>query len=82
MRRCDLSNRGSQGTNPNISPISNYVVKLLLSKHDRTQIVQEIQCLEKRIVIAHVLGIGPRHVDLRLLLQAALKQDVDNITDV
>ena len=33
-------------------------------------------------MIAQVLGIRPRCASLRLLLQAALKQDVDNITDV
>ena len=33
-------------------------------------------------MIAQVLGIRPRCASLRLLLQAALKQDVDNILDV
>ena len=54
----------------------------MLSKQDRAQIVREIQRLEKRIIIAQVLGIRPRRADLRLLLQASLKQDIDNITDI
>ena len=53
-----------------------------MSEQDHTQIVREIQRIEKRNVIAHVLGIHPRRVYLRLSLQVALKQDVDNITDV
>ena len=28
------------------------------------------------------MGIRPRRADLRLLLQASLKQDIDNITDI
>ena len=44
--------------------------------------MQEIQCLEKRTIIAHVLGLRPTHTDLRLLLLVALKQDIDKITDV
>ena len=38
--------------------------------------------MERRTIIARVLGIRPSRADLRLLLQAALKQDVDNIVDV
>ena len=68
--------------NPDASPISDNVVEFLLSEHDRIQIIREIQLLEKRTIIARVLGIRPSHGDLRLLLQAALKQDIDNITDV
>ena len=82
MRRCKQSNWGSSVANPDISPISNNAVKLRLSEQDRAQVVREIQRIEKRNVIAHVLGIRPRRADLRLLLQAALKQEIDNITDI
>mgnify|MGYP000078875830 FL=1 len=82
LRRCEQSNRGSSAANPDISPISNNAVKLLLSEHDRAQVVREIQRIEKRNVIAHVLGILPRRADLRLLLRATLKQEIDNITDI
>ena len=58
------------------------MVELVLSEQDRIQILQEIQLLEKQTIIARVLGILPSHGDLSLLLQAALKQDVDNIVDV
>ena len=68
--------------NPDASPISDNVVELLLLERDRIQIIREIQLLEKRTIIARVLGIRPSRGDLRLLLQAALKQDVDNIGDV
>ena len=74
--------RDSNVDNSDASPISDNVVELLLSEHDRIQIIREIQLLEKRTIIARVLGIRPSHGDLRLLLQAALKQDVDNIVDV
>ena len=61
LRRCEQSNRGSSAANPDISPISNNAVKLLLSEHDRAQtVVREIQRIEKRNVITHVLGIRPR----------------------
>ena len=83
LRRCEQFNRGSSAANPDTSPISKNVVKLLLSEHDRAQtVVREIQRIEKRNVITHVLGIRPRRADLRLLLQAALKQEIDNITDI
>ena len=82
LRHCEQSNRGSSVANPDISPISNNAVKLLLSEQDRAQVVREIQRIEKRNIIAHVLGIRPRRADLRLLLQAALKQEIDNITDI
>ena len=75
-------NWGSRVANPDITPISDNAVELLLSEQDRAQIVREIQRLEKRITIAQVLGIRPRRADLRLLLQASLKQDIDNITDI
>ena len=82
MRHCEQSNRGSRAANPDISPISNNAVKILLSDQDRTHIIREMYRIEKRTVIAHVMGIRPRRADLRLLLQVALNQDVDNITDV
>ena len=78
----EQSNWGSSVANPDITPISDNVVELLLSEQDRAQIVRHIHCLEKRTIIIQVLGIRPQCVDLRLLLQAALKQDVDNITNV
>ena len=58
------------------------MVELLLSEQDRIHILREIQVMERRTIIARVLGIRPSRADLRLLLQAALKQDVDNIVDV
>ena len=58
------------------------MVELLLSEQDRIHILREIQVMERRTIIASVLGIRPSRADLRLLLQAALKQDVDNIVDV
>ena len=83
LPRCrEQPHRGSRVANPDITPISDSVVELLLSEQDRAQIVREIQRLEKRIIIAQVLGIRPRRADLRLLLQASLKQDIDNITDI
>ena len=82
MRRCEQSNRGSIVANPDISPISNNTIKFLLSEQDRAQVVREIQRIEKRNVIAHVLDIRPRHTDRRLLLQVMLKQEIDNITDI
>ena len=57
------------------------MVELLLSEQDRIHILREIQVMERRTIIACVLGICPSRADLRLLLQAALKQDVDNIMD-
>ena len=45
--------------NPDASPISDNVVELVLSEQDRIQILQEIQLLEKRTIIARVLGIRP-----------------------
>ena len=73
---------GSGVANPDTTPISNNVVELLLSEQDRIHILREIQVMERRTIIARVFGIRPSRVDLRLLLQAALKQDVDNIVDV
>ena len=58
------------------------MVELLLSEQDRIHILREIQVMERRTIIERVLGIRPSRADLRLLLQAALKQDVDNIVDV
>ena len=58
------------------------MVELLLSEQDRIHILRQIQVMERRTIIACVLGICPSRADLRLLLQAALKQDVDNIVDV
>ena len=81
-RHREQSNWGSRVANPDITPISDCVVELLLSEQDRAQIVREIHRLEKRTIIAQVLGIRPQRADLCLLLQAAVKQDVDNITDV
>ena len=43
------------------------------------QTIQEIQLLEKLTIIVRVLGICRSCGDLCLLLQAALKQDIDNI---
>ena len=74
--------RGSSVANPDATPISDKVVELLLSEQDRIHILREIQVMERRTIIARVLGIRPSRADLRLLLQAALKQDVDNIVDV
>ena len=74
--------RGSRAAIPDISPISDSAIELKLSEQDRTRIVQEIQRLEKKTIIAHVLGLRPTRADLRLLLQAALKQDLDNIIEV
>ena len=83
LPRCrEPPNWGFCVANPDITPISDSAVELLLSEQDRAQIVREIQRLEKRIIIAQVLGIRPRRADLRLLLQASLKQDIDNITDI
>ena len=59
LRHCEQSNRGSGVANPDISPISNNAVKLQLSEQDRAKVVREIQRIEKRNVIAHVLGIRP-----------------------
>ena len=73
---------GSGVANPDATPISDNVVELLLSEQDRIHILREIQVMERRTIIARVLGIRPSRADLRLLLQAALKQDVDNIVDV
>ena len=73
---------GSGVANPDATPISDNVVELLLSEQDRIHILREIQVMERRKIIAHVLGIRSSRADLRLLLQAALKQDVDNIVDV
>ena len=58
------------------------MVELLLSEQDRIHILREIQVMERRTNIARVLGIFPSCANLRLLLQVALKQDVDNIVDV
>ena len=44
--------------------------------------MQEIQYLEKKTIIVHVLGLRSTRADLCLLLQAALKQDLENIIDV
>ena len=83
MPRCrEPPNRGSRVANPDITPFSDSAIELLLSEQDRAPIVREIQRLEKRIIIAQVLGIRPRRADLRLLLQGSLKQDIDNITDI
>ena len=51
--------QGSSVANPDASPILNNVVELLLLEHDRIQILWEIQLLEKRTIIARVLGIRP-----------------------
>ena len=51
--------RDSNVDNSDASPISDNVVELLLSEHDRIQIIREIQLLEKRTIIARVLGIRP-----------------------
>ena len=58
------------------------MVELLLLEHDKIQTLREIQLLEKQMIIALVLGIRPSRGDLRLLLQVALKQYVDNIVDM
>ena len=72
-RRHEQFDRGSHAANLDIPPISDSAIELKLSEQDRTRIVQEIQRLEKKTIIAHVLGLRPTHGDLRLLLQAALK---------
>ena len=83
LPRCrEPPNWGFCVANPDITPISDNAVELLLSEQDRAQIVREIQRVEKRIIIVQVLGILPRRADLRLLLHASLKQDIDNITDI
>ena len=50
LRYHEESNRGSRATNPDIPPISDNVVELLLLEQDRTHIVREIQRLEKRTI--------------------------------
>ena len=83
LPRCrEHFDRGSRAAIPDTSPISDSAIELKLSEQDRTRIVQEIQRLEKKTIIAHVLGLRPTRADLRLLLQAALKQDLDNIIEV
>ena len=69
LRRCEQFNRGSSAANPDTSPISKNVVKLLLSEHDRAQVVREIHSIERRNVITHVLGIHPRRTDLHYTSQ-------------
>ena len=81
-RRREQFDQGSRVANLDIPPISDSTIELTLSEQDQTQIVQEIQHLEKKTVIAQVLGHHPTRADLRLFLQAALKQDLDNIIDV
>jgi hypothetical protein len=81
-RRREQFDRGSRAANPDISPISDGAIELKLSEQDRTRIVQEIQRLEKKTIIVHVLGLRPTQANLRLLFQTDLKQDLDNIIDV
>ena len=53
LPRCrEQPNQGSRVANPDITPISDSVVELLLSEQDRAQIVREIQRLQKRTIIA------------------------------
>mgnify|MGYP000412076289 CR=1 FL=1 len=81
-RRREQFDRGSRAANLDIPPISDNTIELKFSEQDRTWIMQVIQRLEKKTIIALVLGLCPTCADLHLLLQAALKLYLGNIIDL
>ena len=64
------------------SPTIDGTIDVQLAPEDELIVLNEVKRLEQCSVVAQVLGKRPSRGDLRHLLQAALKEKLDKITDI